>query len=110
MGKRGPKKKYFIKSRDFQDPQYIEWRAYIRTRDKWKCQMPLCGKVGQHCHHIQKWAVYPALRYDKNNGVFLCAACHKQIRGQEELYSALFMQIVWKNTMVYNEKKRKKNG
>jgi len=107
------KRKYFTPSRpfgnrDFSDPQYEEWRAYIRKRDGCRCQMPMCGKIGQHCHHIQKWANFPVLRYDKNNGIFLCSACHKKIKGQEETYAALFMQIVGKNSVAYAAKLERK--
>lgn len=95
-------------NRNYQDPEYIEWRAYIRLRDKKKCQMPLCEEKGSVCHHIQKWANYPVLRYDKRNGIYLCRKHHDNIKGLEEVYASLFLQIVAKNELEFS--KRKKNG
>ena len=40
-------------------------------------------------HHIRSYANYPSLRYDVNNGIVLCARCHKLMFKNEEGYERL---------------------
>ena len=61
-----------------------DWDRYIKERDFYICQR--CGKLlqgrdAQAHHKIPKWFI-PKLRYDLNNGICLCRACHKQIHGK----------------------------
>lgn len=55
----------------------VNWRLNIFERDKYTCQR--CGEKGCYlsAHHIKGWAEYPKLRYDMDNGITLCLACHK---------------------------------
>ncbi len=57
--------------------EYSLWRASVLERDSWTCQT--CGVRGVelHSHHIKSWAEYPKLRYEIDNGVTLCRACHE---------------------------------
>lgn len=79
-------------------PEYQSWRKEILKRDKHKCQYPGCNKRRSlEIHHIQTWAKNPFLRYDIGNGITLCRNHHSMIRGSEEYYVSLFLQIVSKN-------------
>lgn len=82
-------------SRDWDDPQYKKWRAKVRKRDSYKCQMPKCeSKKAIKVHHILTWSKYPGLRFDVDNGICLCRKCHDSIAKQEHHYAKLFMSIV----------------
>ena len=59
------------------------WRKSVFERDDYRCV--LCGarcgegkKVILQADHIKPWALYPALRFDLNNGRTLCVNCHRK--------------------------------
>jgi hypothetical protein len=64
------------------------WRLAVKRKAGGACQR--CGrKSGQSCptcnipvpfysHHIKPWSQYPELRFDTENGEYLCFYCHKQ--------------------------------
>jgi hypothetical protein len=57
-------------------PDYREWRKLVYTRDNFTCQR--CGSKGRlESHHIKSFAEYHELRFDVDNGVTYCIACHK---------------------------------
>lgn len=65
--------------------QYTHWRNFILKRDECTCQ--ICGKQSDkfmHVNHIKKFSEYPELRLDKNNGIVLCADCHKDLINNKE--------------------------
>ena len=81
--------------RDFDDPIYKKWRVDVYKRDKFTCQMPGCKRnKNLNAHHIQKWASASMLRYDVDNGITLCSACHKSITGKESHYASYFTQLI----------------
>jgi len=57
--------------------KYSDWRAAVFSRDAYSCQM--CGKTGKNlvADHIKEWSLYPALRFDVENGRTLCRPCHQ---------------------------------
>lgn len=62
--------------------EYKEWRIGVFTRDNYKCQH--CDKVGGHlnAHHIKHWATHKNLRFEVNNGLTLCRACHIKVHSK----------------------------
>ena len=94
------KRRIYIKrrrptNRNFDDPVYKEWRRKVYARDKYTCQYPGCGaKKNLHAHHIRKWAEYPLLRFDPNNGITLCYKCHKKVQNREDYFMAMFLNIL----------------
>lgn len=59
--------------------EYKQWRTSVFERDSYKCQR--CGKVGGelNAHHIKPFAKYKELRYEVDNGITLCAECHRKV-------------------------------
>ena len=81
--------------RNYNDPQYKQWRQLIKKRDNHTCQWPGCvNKKKIHAHHIQKWADVPGLRYHPNNGISLCKTHHDLIKNNEENYSPFFNKLI----------------
>lgn len=68
-------------------PGLVYWRNSVKRRDGYKCVMcgvngleecKCCGnKPELHVHHIKNWKDNPDLRFDVNNGVTICAKCHR---------------------------------
>jgi hypothetical protein len=54
------------------------WRYEVYLRDKFTCQHCGDARGGNLCaHHIKPFAVFPALRFEVDNGITLCDPCHK---------------------------------
>jgi 5-methylcytosine-specific restriction endonuclease McrA len=82
--------------RNYDDPQYKQFRKDVLKRDKFKCKMPGCkSSKSLQVHHIKKWSKASALRYDINNGITLCRYCHKSVTGKEKHYEQLFESIIY---------------
>jgi len=56
--------------------EYDNWRKAVFERDGYTCQH--CGQIGGKlcADHIKEWSLYPALRFDLDNGRTLCYPCH----------------------------------
>jgi len=56
--------------------EYSNWRRTVYIRDEYTCQV--CGQkhIDIVAHHIKSFADYPTLRFDPENGIVLCRACH----------------------------------
>lgn len=84
--------------RNYKDPLYKKWRLDVYKRDKFTCKWPGCNKSNKlNAHHIKTWAHYPGFRFDVNNGITLCKQHHDMIKGQEEIYEAIFSKIIIDN-------------
>jgi transposase-like protein len=62
---------------------FIKWARQVKIRDRFVCQV--CDRQGieLNAHHMNSWDVHQDERYDLDNGVTLCAQCHRQFH---ELY------------------------
>ena len=82
--------------RNYQDPQYKEWRRLVYARDNNRCQWPHCTYTGKkiNAHHIKKWSEYPGLRYHPSNGITLCQNHHKMIKDMESDYELFFLKLI----------------
>lgn len=81
--------------RNFKDPEYTKWRKNVYQRDKHKCRWPNCTlKRKLNAHHIRRWADFPGLRFDVNNGITLCKYHHDLIKGMEHIYESTFLRIL----------------
>lgn len=82
------------------EPKYKEWRMSIFSRDNFECK--ICKeKVGIQAHHILKWADYPELRYDINNGITLCLAHHPRKVAEEKRLIPTFKELVSVSKVLY---------
>ncbi len=66
---------------DQRRPDVHFWTRAVKRRDGNTCQV--CGYKsetgkGLHAHHLWSWVDFPEKRYDVDNGVTLCASCHRQ--------------------------------
>lgn len=61
-----------------QSSEYRLWREAVFARNDYTCQF--CGQRGGRLNpdHIKKFADYPELRFDIDNGRTLCEPCHKE--------------------------------
>ena len=84
------------------DHCYKEWRRAVYERDNFTCQK--CKKRGGdlNVHHIENFSACPHLRYEVDNGITFCEACHTNFHkrygkynnhlGQvQEFYSDLYL-------------------
>jgi len=68
-----------------------EWKALVKAvyaRDHYRCVR--CGTVQKsrrsfHAHHLKSWTEYPALRFDMENLVTLCHACHSWVHSRKNV-------------------------
>lgn len=75
--------------------EYREWRSFVFTRDDYTCQ--LCGSPSNgniEAHHIKPVEDCPNLLLDIDNGITLCIACHRKIKGKEAEYEQQFLDIL----------------
>lgn len=84
-------------NRNYNDPEYKQWRKKIYARDKYCCQWPGCDKKTKlQAHHILKWSSFPGLRYHIDNGITLCKDHHKFITNNEDAYINFFSSLIMK--------------
>lgn len=90
--------------------KYRLWCKEVKTRDKFRCQMPNCSHKckAMHAHHIQRWADSPQLRFVAANGITLCRTCHNIVTQNESYYIQIFTQIL--NPQMQNDIYRIRKG
>lgn len=76
--KGGARRAYLAERATFQSK---EWSKSVRKRDGFRCVD--CGDGGRlHAHHVLSWKDYPEKRFDVDNGVTVCVACHEVRHGR----------------------------
>ena len=64
--------------------KYNSWRLFIYKKYNWTCQ--LCKRKCQGgnivAHHIKEFSQFPKLRFNKDNGIVYCRACHRKIHAK----------------------------
>jgi hypothetical protein len=95
--------------RNFDDPQYKQWRADVRKRDGATCVWPNCNSRKRiHAHHIYPWTQFPHLRYLVDNGCCLCYTHHKLVNTNELIYAPLFLSIIKQSKIAQKPQKTRK--
>lgn len=59
-----------------------EWRKAIYKKDNYTCNKCNCRNGKITAHHLNSWNKFPEQRFDINNGITLCRACHKDFHIQ----------------------------
>jgi hypothetical protein len=67
--------------------EYGIWRQRVFERDNWTCQE--CNEKGGkiNAHHIKRFAFFPELRFDVENGQTLCFKCHMELHKKAGTFS-----------------------
>ena len=75
-----------VRGRALGDSKCYHWAKTIFKRDNYTCA--LCNQKGGdlEAHHIKRWADYPKLRFELENGITLCKKCHLAITAKEKSY------------------------
>lgn len=76
--------------------EMCDWRKMVYERDKYICQMCFKKGIYLNAHHIKKFADYPNIRFDINNGITLCKDCHQKTKGKEDIFEQQFMERIAK--------------
>jgi len=76
-----------------EDALHKEWRILVYKRDGYKCRICSSGSRIE-AHHILRWAEYPELRYQVNNGITLCHDHHPQGAVKEKRLRPYLMRLV----------------
>lgn len=82
--KGGPKIPKDIKNAIRKRSKYLTWRKRVFERDNYTCQSCNGKSIKNHpliveAHHISSFTEYPNLRYNVDNGLTLCKACHLEV-------------------------------
>lgn len=72
------KNKNIQNSRIRSSKKYKEWRLKVFERDNFTCVICKAKNVYLNADHIKKFADYPRLRLDIDNGRTLCVPCHRK--------------------------------
>ena len=72
--------KFWEDKHDRNSDRYKQWRAAVFKRDSYTCR-DCCSTKNIQAHHIKSWKNNKELRYDIDNGITLCRACHLKAHG-----------------------------
>lgn len=89
------------------DRKYQQWRLAVYKRDNFTC--PKCKQKGGcnlHAHHISNFTDYPKIRFDIDNGITLCANCHRGFHRQYGQRNNTLEQIEEYLSPILNEPKK----
>lgn len=67
------------------------WKRTVLQRDEYVCQ--ICGNKptsGTTANHIKRFADFPDIRFEFNNGITLCKSCHILVTHHEPDWESYF--------------------
>jgi ribosomal protein L31 len=73
--------------------QYNVWRKTVYARDNWTCRHCNVKQKYPVAHHIKTFKEYPELRFDVDNGLTLCRACHKRLHTEIGVSTRFIKQL-----------------
>jgi hypothetical protein len=74
---------------------YKQWRNDVFARDNYTCKGCGDNRGGNlEAHHILRRSEFPLLTFSTDNGITLCAECHKKTFGKEHLFENIWKQTV----------------
>jgi 5-methylcytosine-specific restriction endonuclease McrA len=65
------------------------WRTDVKERDDYVCQKCGVRSKQNHAHHIAPRSRRPDLKFDRQNGITLCADCHSWVHEHPREATAL---------------------
>lgn len=81
-----------IRQYSYNRRELSDWSKNIIERDN-KCME--CNNINDlHAHHIYPKAQYPELIFNMNNGITLCAKCHRSIKNKELQVADKFIEMI----------------
>lgn len=84
-----------LSDRKLHDPLVKQWRMEVKKRDNFSCRIADIKCNGRlEVHHILRWADYPELRYEINNGITLCHYHHPRKVVEEKRLVPTFQELV----------------
>jgi hypothetical protein len=84
-----------VKTSNLHDAKRKIWSKTVYKRDNYTCKMQNSDCNGRlEAHHILRWADYPELRYDINNGITLCKFHHPRKKETEQEMAPIFTKII----------------
>lgn len=66
-------------------PEYRSWRMDVFRRDGFTCSECGAKRAYLNAHHVKSFTQYPEGRYDIDNGITLCASCHKAVHANRKV-------------------------
>ena len=77
------------------------WRNEVLARDHGYCR--ICHTQDRlEVHHIRRFATYPDVRWDADNGVTLCHDCHVRFRNREDKHIDFLAFVASVPVMVWD--------
>lgn len=64
------------------------WRWIVKERGAGRCQYNGCSNRGEEAHHIFSRRNM-SVRFDPDNGILLCPACHRYAHAHPENFNAV---------------------
>ncbi len=86
LGYMETRRNHLEKDRDYRNcKEYQDWRESVFKRDHYVCQK--CDKKGGmlNAHHVLSFKNHPAEIYEIENGLTLCAPCHKYLHKENNV-------------------------
>ena len=73
--------------------EFKQWAKDVKIRDNFTCQICSTRRGPLASHHILCFALYEEYRFDVDNGVCLCSACHAGLESGLRARNVLFIKL-----------------